>query len=46
MLGKRVNLTDLPKGTSFIAKQVGLQLSNPKLESPVGDNSFAPPPIS
>ena len=35
-------LTDLPKGTSFIAKQVGLQLSNPKLESPVGDNSFAP----
>jgi hypothetical protein len=26
-------LTDLPKGPLFIAKQVGLQLSNPKLES-------------
>jgi hypothetical protein len=25
-------LTDLPKGTLFIAKQVGLQLSNPRLE--------------
>ncbi len=26
-------LTDLPKGPLFIAKQVGLQLSNPKLET-------------
>jgi len=26
-------LTDVPKGPLFIAKQVGLQLSNPKLES-------------
>lgn len=30
--------TDLPRGATFLAKQVGLQLSNPKLESRFGDN--------
>ena len=34
-------LTDLPKGPIFIAKQVGLQLSNPKLEVKKGGAAFA-----
>jgi len=33
-------LTSLPKGPIFIAKQVGLQLSNPKLEVKKGLGSF------
>jgi hypothetical protein len=34
-------LTDLPKGPIFLAKQVGLQLSNPKLEVKKGGAAFA-----
>ena len=34
-------LTDLPKGPIFVAKQVGLQLSNPKLEVKKGVGSLA-----
>ena len=34
-------LTDLPKGSIFVAKQVGLQLSNPKLEVKKGGSAFA-----
>jgi len=34
-------LTDLPKGPIFIAKQVGLQLTNPKLEVKKGLAAFA-----
>jgi hypothetical protein len=34
-------LTDLPKGPIFIAKQIGLQLSNPKLEVKKGGAAFA-----
>jgi hypothetical protein len=34
-------LTDLPKGPIFVAKQVGLQLSNPKLEVKKGIGSLA-----
>jgi hypothetical protein len=33
-------LTDVPKGSIFIAKQVGLQLSNPKLEVKKGGAAF------
>jgi hypothetical protein len=33
-------LTDLPKGPLFIAKQVGLQLSNPKLEVKKGGRAL------
>ena len=33
-------LTDFPKGPLFLAKQVGLQLSNPKLESRKGVSGF------
>jgi hypothetical protein len=33
-------LTDLPKGPIFVAKQVGLQLSNPKLEVKKGVGSL------
>ena len=31
-----------PKGVTFLAKQVGLQLSNPQLEQPVGNPSGVP----
>jgi hypothetical protein len=34
-------LTDVPKGSIFVAKQVGLQLSNPKLEVKKGGSAFA-----
>jgi hypothetical protein len=34
-------LTDVPKGSIFVAKQVGLQLSNPKLEVKKGGGAFA-----
>jgi len=33
-------LTDLPKGPLFLVKQVGLQLSNPKLEAKKGISGF------
>lgn len=33
-------LTDFPKGPLFIVKQIGLQLSNPKLEAKKGASNF------
>lgn len=34
-------LVDFPKGSLFITKQVGLQLSNPKLETPQGGTGLS-----
>ena len=36
-------LADFPKGPMFVAKQVGLQLMNPKMEALIDPNPYTPP---